>query len=241
MRRVIKLVLPINPEIFKPTMKAYTKAYNFICQYGYENKQFNNLRLHHETYKTTRELFNLPSDLAITARTRAYGSLKGLKDKIKSGKCELPISKNLAIQYTKNGYSINLEKKTFSCLTLQGRVKIQLPFVPKHFLKYLTWNLMATEILIRGNKVYLNINVEKQVEDQDVSNAKVVGLDRGINKLAVLSNNKFYSGKSVKKKTQQIRKLKSKLQSVGTKSAKRHLKKISQKETVSQRCKSLYF
>ena len=85
MRRVIKLILPVSPEIFRPTVKAYTKAYNFVCKYGYENKQFNNLRLHHETYKTVRKDFGLPSDLAITSRTRAYGILRALKSKIKLG------------------------------------------------------------------------------------------------------------------------------------------------------------
>lgn len=227
MRRVIKLVLPVKPEIFKPTIKAYTIGYNYVCQYGFENKQFNNLRLHHETYRTIREY--LPSDLAITARTRAYGTLKALKYKIKLGQCDVPVSKEMAIQYTKNGYSINLEQRIFSCVTTEGRVKIPLPFIPQHFLKYLTWKWGAAEILVRGNKVFLNINVEKKQEEQTCSNV-VVGLDRGINNIAVLSNNKFYTGKSVKLKTQKLRRIKAKLQSAGTKSAKRHLKKLSKRE-----------
>lgn len=229
MKRVIKLVLPVDPHIFKPTIEAYTKGYNLVCAYGFENKEFNKLRLHHQTYKYLRTF--LPADLAISARVCAYGTLKALKSKIKLGKCKIPFSKNIPIQYSNNkSYSINFEKKTISLLTIQGRVKIPLPFIPQHFLKYLTWNRKGAKLIIKNNKVYLNINYEKEVENQPITNPIIIGLDRGINNISVLSNNKFYSGKNVKKYTQRIRKIRSKLQSIGSKSAKRHLKKISHKE-----------
>jgi len=89
--------------------------------------------------------------------------------------------------------------------------------------------------VIRGKQVFINVVFEKQIEEKEIESPIVVGLDRGINNIAVLSNNTFYSGLSVKKKTMKIRKLRSALQSKNTKSAKRHLKKISHKENCFRR------
>jgi len=88
MRRVIKLRLPISKEVILPTLQAYTKAYNYVCLYGYENNQYNNLKLHHATYKTVREY--LPSQLAISSRMKAYESLKSIKDLLKKKKAKVP-------------------------------------------------------------------------------------------------------------------------------------------------------
>jgi IS605 OrfB family transposase len=59
---------------------------------------------------------------------------------------------------------------------------------------------------------------------------RALGIDRGINNLAVSSDNQFYSGGQVKRVANRYRKLRQSLQKKGTKSAKRHLKKLSGQE-----------
>ena len=59
---------------------------------------------------------------------------------------------------------------------------------------------------------------------------KVLGVDLGIKKIAVTSNNKFYNSKHLKNIKGKYRKLKRDLQSKGTKSAKRKLQTLSRKE-----------
>jgi IS605 OrfB family transposase len=59
---------------------------------------------------------------------------------------------------------------------------------------------------------------------------KHLGIDRGIKKLAVTSDNIFYGGGQVRKIQERYAKLRKKLQEKGTRSAKRHLKKISGEE-----------
>ena len=56
-----------------------------------------------------------------------------------------------------------------------------------------------------------------------------MGIDRGIKKIAVTSEKQFFNGSQIKHITNKYEKIKSKLQSKGTKSAKRHLKKLSKK------------
>ena len=83
--------------------------------------------------------------------------------------------------------------------------------------------------MINKNKVYLHIVFVKEV-NQLTSTGKVVGIDRGINNLAVTSNNKFFGGGIIKKQVDKYQSLRSKLQQKGSKSAIRHLQKLSGRE-----------
>ncbi|MGC8630777.1 MAG: transposase, partial [Thermoplasmata archaeon] len=59
---------------------------------------------------------------------------------------------------------------------------------------------------------------------------KVLGIDRGIKNIAVLSNNIFFNSKHLREVKGRYRFLKAKLQHSGTRSAHRKLKKISGRE-----------
>jgi IS605 OrfB family transposase len=62
-----------------------------------------------------------------------------------------------------------------------------------------------------------------------VPNGDVVGVDFGITRPAVASNNKFFSNRSLKAVERRYFRLKRALQSKGSDSAKRHLKKLAHK------------
>jgi IS605 OrfB family transposase len=70
---------------------------------------------------------------------------------------------------------------------------------------------------------------EKDVEDS-VKGNDVLGVDRGIRKIAVGSDNRFFGGGKVRRVSNRYQKLRSQLQARKTKSAKRHLRRISKKE-----------
>lgn len=226
MKRTIKLKLPVNPEVFLPTIDAYTKAYNFVCSVGFEDKDFKNLSLHYKTYKILTTY--LPSQLAISSRMKAYETLKSVKCLIKQGKAKCPSSKRCSIRYDARSFTTSFDRNEISLLTLNGRVKVPIK-IPEYFKKYLTWRRKSAELFIRKNKVFLNIVFEKESPTTQPSEI-TIGIDRGINNIAVSSQNKFYSGKQVKKICNKYNKLRSALQSRGSKSAKRHLRKLSKKE-----------
>lgn len=46
--RTVKLKLDIQPKDIKPTIDAYTKAYNLVCQTGWNDKDYNGVSLHLE-------------------------------------------------------------------------------------------------------------------------------------------------------------------------------------------------
>jgi IS605 OrfB family transposase len=76
--------------------------------------------------------------------------------------------------------------------------------------------------------VFIHVVFEKEIADT-TSNNNFVGIDRGINKMAVTSQNIFYDGKKIKKISRRYEKIRSVLQSKKH-SGKRHLKKIKSKE-----------
>ena len=140
-----------------------------------------------------------------------------------------PNSKLQSIRYDKNSYSIFLDKKQVSLLTCFGRKRYDLIISNYHQDFFKSWKYTSADLVIIKNNVYLHIVFEKDIADVP-TNGTFVGLDRGISNIAVLSNNKFYTGKHVKHVSDNYRNLRRRLQKKGTKSAKRHLRKLCGKE-----------
>jgi len=221
-----KLVIDCSPSEFQSTISAYTNAFNYICKTGFDSKDINGVSLHHKTYKECRK--TLPSQLSISARTKATETLKSVQAIIKKGKkATCPQSKQTAIRYDANCYSLWLNKKIVSISTIKGRKKFSL-VIPEYFEQYLTWKYTTADLFVKNEKVFLHIVFEKEVADIP-TNGNFVGIDRGINKIAVLSTNKFFDGKRIKTISRRYEKIRSMLQSKKH-SGKRHLRKVKSKE-----------
>jgi len=75
----------------------------------------------------------------------------------------------------------------------------------------------------------LHIVFQKEIEDP-IINGKFIGIDRGIKKLAVTSDKRFFGGGHIKQVSKRYQKLRSTLQSKKTRSSRRHFVQISNKE-----------
>jgi IS605 OrfB family transposase len=225
--RTIKLKLNISPAEIKPTLEAYTTAFNYVCQMGWREGDFNGVSLHHKTYQATRSY--LPSQLAISARMKATEALKSARDRLKKQEnVSCPQSKLCAVRYDARSYNVWFERNEVSLLTVDGRKKFPI-IVPAYFKQYLDWRRTTTDLFLRKNGVFLHIVFEQEISDVPLT-GEVVGTDRGINNIAVTSNNQFFGGGHIKHVSRRYEKLRTKLQSCGSKSAKRHLRKLSKKE-----------
>lgn len=225
--RTIKLKLDIPVEMIKPTIEAYTKAFNFVCQVGWDDSDSNGVSLHNKTYFKTREY--LPSQLAVSARMKATEAIKAVKTRLKKKlKATCPQAKQASIRFDARSYNVWFDRNEISLLTVGGRIKVPVS-VPEYFQQYLTWKRCSADLFIRKNKVFLNIVFSKDITDPDLT-GEVVGIDRGIKKIAVTSEKQFFGGGEIKKVSKRYEKLRTALQTRGSKSAKRHLQKISKKE-----------
>ena len=226
--RTIKIKLDINNEDIIPTLQAYTNAFNYVCQVGFKEKNYNKISLQQLTYKYLRSNFKLPSQLAISSCHKAAEAIKSVyRQKNKYKTC--PKSEICAIRLDKNSYSLFLSTKEISILTISGRKRYGL-LIPDYYKNYFnSWKYKSADLFIKQNKVYIHISFEKDIEDKKC-NGKMLGIDRGINNIAVSSDNKFYSGKQLKKLCNKYKTIRKQLQKCGTKSAKRHLKRLAGKE-----------
>ena len=119
--------------------------------------------------------------------------------------------------------------------TVHGRIKVL--FTCQGFDQYLdgTWKFGMAKILQSGDKWYMHISATKELPDYvKESSQHVVGIDRGLRFLATAydekGKTKFFRGQEVIRKRRKFKKLRAQLQAKGTKSAKRRLKKIGQRE-----------
>jgi len=236
-QRAAKFTLDISSETLMPTIKAYTRGFNRAARVGYPLKRLDANVVHIKTY--TKMRYYLPSQLAVSARCKAVECLKSLREHQKQEnyrarqsnrepkifKC--PRSRQMSIRYDARSYNVWLDKGQVSLLTTKGRIKVSFS-VPRHFQQYLSWRRCSADLMVRKNKVFLHVVFEKDIA-QPESNGTVVGLDRGINNVAVISNNRFHGGKRIQRVKKRYQRLRAILQ--GKKhSGKRHLVRMSHRE-----------
>jgi len=186
--RTIKLKLNISPKEIMPALEAYTNAFNYVCQVGWQDKDFNGVSLHHKTYQVTRS--NLPSQLAVSARMKATEALKAAQNRFrKKQEVSCPQSKLCSIRYDARSYNVWFDRNEISLLTIDGRKKFSIT-VPDYFKRYLDWRRASADLFLRRNGIFLHVVFEKEISDVSLT-GNVVGIDRGINNLAVTSNNQF--------------------------------------------------
>lgn len=112
--------------------------------------------------------------------------------------------------------------------TSAGRLSI--PFIiPPYSAKYQGHKTATADLCYRNGHYWLHVVIdvpEPVVEKSD----EVIGVDLGLNRPAVTSNRHFLGKRHWKEVDRRYFRLKRKLQSKGSKSAKRHLKKLSGKQ-----------
>jgi len=115
-----------------------------------------------------------------------------------------------------------------SILTLKGRQLIPIRIGTYQEAK-LDRKVRQCDLILRKGIFYLAVTVDAPEPTPD-DPVDALGVDLGVVHLVVDSDGEFYSGEQVDKVREKTDRLKASLQSKGTRSAKRHLKKLSGKE-----------
>jgi IS605 OrfB family transposase len=219
MQRTIRI--QIENQDLKDTIRQYFQAYCFCIDKGIELHTSNKKKIHNATYYPLRKIYpNIPSALLQTIRNVACENLKAVKLKVK------PIPKNKFIRYDKRTFSY--KNGIVSVSTINKRQKFNIT-LPKFAEKYKSWNCKAGTVVLRNDQLWLNLIFNKNAET--ITNPDTfLGTDMGINHIAVCSDNEFYNSKQLKRIKGKYQYLKAKLQSAGTRSAKRHLKRLKGRE-----------
>ncbi len=220
------------------TMDQYTGSFNRCCKVAWEQDRVNGVELHHSTYYQEREITDLPAQLVCSARVKATEAVKGVKtarrkatkskiEKVRSRTFKCPESDRNAIRYDARSSKIDLRQGRATLSSLQGRQKVWFR-LPEYYGNRLDWKVCSADLVVIGRKFHLHVVVEK--EDEPVTISNIVGIDLGVKRPAVTSSGMFLGQKKWREINQKYFRLKRALQAKGTKSAKRHLKRLSRKE-----------
>lgn len=260
LNQVIKLKLKTTDEqiaLFKNVTEQYRKACNYVSEYIFDNDfELNSFKLSKLLYHEIRKEFHLKSQLAqsvfrtVTARYKTIQTQlqqKPFKYQEESGKwCRIYKDLNWLTKpvYFKRPQADLIRNRDYSFIeggsvlsinTLDSRVRTS--FNTKGFAHYLdgSWNFGTAKLIQLKNNWFLHISVSKTVPDFNKENLNhVVGIDRGLNFLTVSYDEKgktyFTDGRKIIKKRESYNKVRAELQSKGTKSAKRRLKKLAERE-----------
>ena len=221
---------PEQKTILMDTLLKYKVCMQHCLTVGFQQKLTSGSKLHAETYFPLRKQSTLPSQLVCSARTKSIETLKAIRSKTK-GKWNTKspkVHKFPAIRFDRN--SCSYKGTGIRLSTTQGRIEIPLihyPFVDGE------WKTLkpTCELVYKKSRDEWYIIAMFDVSCQPAAcGGRVVGIDRGINHIAVLSNNRFVNSRHLRKVKGKYQHLRHKLTRKGTKSALRLLRKLSGKE-----------
>jgi len=230
----LTMILPLRmtaeaEQALLATMVQYTESFNRVCQTGWVLHRINGVEIHHLTYASESEMTELPAQLVCSARVKATESIKSARARLKKGqKARCPRSPSCAIRYDQRSMNVKLTQRYVTLATIRGRVRAEL-LIPPHWEKRLDWKTCSADLCRhRNGKLYLHLVVEKSFVA--VAEEQVIGVDLGVNRPAVTSHAHFFGQRRWKAIDQRYFRLRRALQAKGTDSAKRHLKRLAQKE-----------
>lgn len=224
----MKLVAPIKLVTSKAqrdellnTLSSVNLMCNWLSAQAFSAKEFHTFGLQKRSYHEARSRFGVSAQLTIRAVSKVCDAYKvnRLKQSV--------FSSRGGIGYDLKSYSLKIER--VGLCTTKGYLRLPYTCGP-HQRRLLEGKRGEAKLVYRGGQFYLYISVEAPVEPLQPSKG-FLGVDLGINTIAADSDGVRYSGDATRKKRERMSALKSDLQSCGTRSAKRHLKRLSGHES----------
>ena len=209
-------------QILIDTFVKFNEACNFVSRIAWEKKLFNKVFLQRIVYRDIREKFGLAAQLAVRVIAKVVETYKADRASFHEFRDFGSIVYDPRILSFKGMDQVSIS-------TTRGRIRI--PITIGKYGEIPFKRIRGQCDLVRKNKLfYLMVAVEIP-EEPAIEPEDIIGIDMGIVNIAVDSTGKYYSGDRVREVREHNADLRSRLQSVRTKSAKRHLKKLSGKES----------
>jgi putative transposase len=186
---------------------------------AWQSKTFRQFAIHRLTYQPARETFQLAAQLVVRCIAKVTDAYK------LDRKTQRTFQPHGAIPYDDRILSYNLKGSEVSTWTLDGRQAIQFVCGERQRELLATQRGETDLALVRG-KWYLFVTCEIETpEPIDVEG--FLGVDLGIVNLVTDSDGKSFSGQHVERRRQWYARRRQALQKIGSRSAKRELKRLA--------------
>lgn len=221
MKLTLKIkLLPTSEQavVLIQTMREANAVCNAISDVAWQNKVFNQFKIHRLCYHGFKSTFNLSAQMLVRCISKVADAYK--LDK-KTQRFFRPLG---AITY--DSRILTYKDSSVSIWAIGGRLKM--PFVC-HNPKYLPYIKGEADLVYKKGKFYLFQTVDVPEEDmEDVE--EFIGCDFGLTDIVVTSDGVKHSADGLNKYREHRQKVRSSIQRKGTRSSKRLLKRLSGKE-----------
>ena len=208
--------------ILLKTMETANAACNAISEYAWDTQVFTAFKLHRAVYHETRQRFPLSAQVVV----RCLGKVADTYKSDKKRKHEF--RRRGAVIYDSRILKYFTQQKEVSIWTLAGRARIPYSVGGPHA-KMLFAQRGESDLVYRRGMFFLLATCDVP-EDDGALVDDVLGIDLGIVEIATDSTGESFNGSLIESKRQWYAERRSTLQSIGTPSAKRHLKRLAGKE-----------
>jgi IS605 OrfB family transposase len=203
------------------TMEQFNNACNEISQFAFNQKCFGKFNIQKQVYHDIKSKYGLSAQMVIRAISKVAESYKADKKTLHQFK------EHGAIVYDQRILSYK-GLSHVSIWTIEKRQKVAMVLGDYQKARVDRIKGQADLILVKG--VFFLLATLDLPEPPTTSPQKFLGVDLGIINIATTSEGEQFSGKQVDQIREKYSQLRKTLQSTGTKSAKRKLKKIAKKE-----------
>jgi hypothetical protein len=216
------LPTPDQSDALRRTLETANAACAYISQVAWQRKTFRQFAIHKLTYQAARETFHLAAQLAVRCIGKVADAYK------LDRKTQRTFQPHGAVPYDDRILSYALPDSLVSIWTLDGRQAI--PFVcGKRQRELLVHQRGETDLAYVGGSWYLFATCEVETpEPIDVDG--VLGVDLGVANIATDSDGETHAGTAIKHVRYRHRRLRMKLQRLGTKHSRRRLRQLAGQE-----------
>lgn len=222
MKLMLKIkLLPTDEqaELLLDTMKKANTVCNAISDVAWQEKIFNNFKLHHKVYHSYKATFNLSSQMLIRQIAKVADAYKLDKKTKRNFKPLGSIAYDSRIMTYKPNNVVSL-------WCIGGRQKIDFVCHNPNYIPYIKGE---ADLVYKKGKFYLFQTVD--VPEDDVEDVEeFIGCDFGLTDIVVTSDGVKYSADGLNAYREHRQKVRSSIQSKGTRNSRKLLKRLSGKE-----------
>ena len=225
MKLTAKVKLLTTPEqhaALFATLERANEACNWLSQLAWDTKTFRQFALHKLGYYDAKERFKLSAQVVVRCEAKVADAYKLDKKTLRT------FQPHGAIAYDDRILKWKLDKFSVSIWTLEGRQEM-LFSTGERQLELLKFQQGESDLVyVRGDFYLLATCSIPDPTPEDVEG--YLGVDMGVAQIATDSSGNAHSGSHIKSVRHRHRRLRTKLEKKGTRSAKRKLKKLSGQE-----------
>ena len=228
MKTTTKIKLLTDAEgkkVLLRTMEAFNDACNDIAETCFVEHSASKFSIQKLVYQNIRQKYGLSAQLTIRAIAKtceAYKLNKKVQPKFKKRGCITYDQRILTFK------GMNLPHPQVSLTTLEGRKLFNI-IIRDYYAGRADRIVGQVDLVYRDGEFYLYASTDMP-EDTPINPENIIGVDLGVNKIAVSSDGQVFASEKVEKVRLRYLKQRSGLQRKKTKASKRKLRQISGRE-----------